>query len=71
MKILKTILMVAIWAIVVEQFLIWQDLKELDRRITDIRDTWILATTPVSGIEEIEPEQLNTADGVWIPPEKD
>ena len=67
---MKTILMIVVLATMVISIDTSCKLSELNGRLDSIRDTWILATTPVSSVEEIEVEDLKTPDGVWIPPKK-
>ena len=58
MKTLKTILMIVVLATLVVSIDTSCKLSELNGRLDSIRDTWILATTPVSSVEEIDAEEL-------------
>jgi hypothetical protein len=58
MKTLKAILLLAILSTLVVSIQTSYKVSELNTRLDDIRDTWILATTPVSSIEEINAEDL-------------
>ena len=70
MKTLKAILLIIALAVLVISIDTGCRLRQLNARLDRIKDTWILATTPVSRVEEIEVEELKTPDGKWIPPEK-
>lgn len=56
MKTLKTILMLIALAVLIISIDTSCKLSELNGRLDEIRETWVLATTPA--IEEIEAEDL-------------
>lgn len=58
MKTLKTILLISILATLVLCIDTSCKVSELNARLDDLRDTWVLATTPVAEIEEINAEDL-------------
>lgn len=51
------LLIIALWVLFVSIDTDWR-LRRLNARLDDIRDTWILATTPASSVEEINAEDL-------------
>ena len=71
MMTIKTILMLIVLATLVVSIDTSCKLAGLDQRITEIRETWTLATTPAQPIEEISVDELTNPIPAWVDPKKE
>ena len=67
MKTIKAILLLTALSVLILSINTGCRLRQLNARLDRIKETWILATTPVSSVEEIEVKDLKTPDGKWSP----